>query len=54
MTTGLEMCVLEVTYTQSITGDGCESFTGVRYIVFVDGVCPWDLSLGHRTGNEEI
>jgi hypothetical protein len=30
---------------------GVDSFTGVRYTGFTDGDCPWDLSLGKRTGD---
>ena len=49
MTKGLEMCVLENANTWSIAGSECESFGGVRFTGFVDGDCPWDLSLGHYT-----
>ena len=48
------MRVLEDGNTRSVTGSGCESFGGVLFTGFVDGDCPWDLSLGQRTGNEEI
>ena len=51
---GLEIRVLESANVWSITGSGCESFAGVCFTGFVDGDCPWDLSLGHHTGNEEI
>ena len=54
MTGGLEMCVLEDVNVRSVPGSGCESFTRVHYTGFVNGDCPWDLSLGHRTVNEEI
>ena len=54
MTREFGMCVLEGANTQLLTGSGCESFTGVHCTGFVDGDCPWDLSLGQRTGNEEI
>ena len=43
------MSVLEDPRAWSDAGSGCESLSGV-----VDGVCSWDLSLGKRTGNEEI
>ncbi len=33
---------------------GVNPFAGVHCTGFVDGDCPWDLSLGQRTGNEEI
>ena len=48
------MRVLEDSNVWSITDSGCESFAGVHCTGFVDGDCPWDLSLGQRTGNEEI
>ena len=54
MTGVFEMLVLEGANARSVTGSGCESFAGVRCTGFVDGDCPWDLSLGQRTGNEEI
>ena len=54
MVRGLETHVLEGDNVWSIAGSGCESFAGVRCTGFVDGDCPWDLSLGQRTGNEEI
>ena len=54
MTRGLEIRVLEGANVWSIAGSGCESFAGVRYTGFLDGDCPWDLSLGQLTGNEEI
>ena len=43
------MSVLEDPSAWSDAVSGCESLPGV-----VDGVCSWDLSLGKRTGNEEI
>ena len=54
MTGGLEMRVLEVANARSVAGCGCESFSGVHCTGFVNGDCPWDLSLRQRTGNEEI
>ena len=54
MARGLEIRLLEGTNPRSIAGSVCESFGGVCYTGFVDGDCPWDLSLGHRTGNGEI
>ena len=33
---------------------GVNPFVGVRDTGFVDGDCPWDLSLGQLTGTEEI
>ncbi len=51
---GLEMRVLEGSNARSIAGSGCESLSGVLCAGFVDGDCPWDLSLGQLTGNEEI
>ena len=47
MARGLEVCVLEDDNTRSITGSRCDSFEGVHWTGFVDGDCPWDLSLGH-------
>ena len=46
---GLEMSVLEDVNTWSVAGSGCESFQGVRCTRFVNGDCPWDLSLGQRS-----
>ena len=54
MAGGLEMLVLEGANARSVAGSGCESFAGVRCTGFVNGDCPWDLSLGQHTGNEEI
>ena len=48
------MRVLEVTNVWSVTGSGFESFAGVHCTGFVNGDYRWDLSLGNRTGNEEI
>jgi hypothetical protein len=48
------MLVLEGANVWSVPGSACESFAGVRCTGFVNGDCPWDLSLGHLTGNEEI
>jgi hypothetical protein len=47
MTGGLEIRVLEDANTRSVAGSGFESCAGVRFTEFVDGDCPWDLSLGH-------
>ena len=54
MSSGLEIRVLEDVNTGSITVSGCESFAGVHCTGFVDDDYPWDLSLGHHTGNDEI
>ena len=54
MTGGLEMLVLEGANARTVAGSGCEFGAGVRCTRFVDGDYSWDLSLGQRTGNEEI
>ena len=54
MVGGLEMRVLEGANEWSVAGSGCETFEGVHCTGFVDGDSTWDLSLGQRTGNEEI
>ena len=54
MTRGFEIRVLEDANEWSIVVSGCESFPGVHCTGFVDGDCPWDLSLGQSTGNGEI
>ncbi len=45
------MCVLEGANTRLVAGSGCESLTGVHCTGFVDGDCPWDLSLGQHIGD---
>ncbi len=54
MTGGLEIHVLEDANVWSVAGSGCESCVGVHYTGFVNGDCPWDLSLGQHTGNEDM
>ena len=51
---GLEIRVLEDANVRSFAGSRYESFAGVHCTGFVNGDCPWNLSLGQNTGNEEI
>ena len=52
MTGGLEILVLEDTYTRSVVGSGCESFPGSvvldSWMGTVHGICPWDNTLVMR------
>ena len=53
--TGGLWCVFLTTLTHGrLLVLGVNHFEGVRFTGFVDGDYPWDLSLCHRTGNEEI